>query len=255
MLTHTSGIMDTFNTQSFKDYAADVVAGGEARTFTLEDQVLAAVKGGDPTGAPGERQQYTDTGYILLGAILEELTVKDMAAATRSLSGYGELDLENTWWEIFEPPPPQALPRARQYLGEFPGDGFGAEPFDLYGGGGMISSADDLARYFWALFHGDVFESPATLDLMKSKFQPEIVEGNSDLLVRHGLQAFDIDGHILYGHHGWWGVSVYYSPEADVLIAANWLQQLSGDRVGAQIRGIVADVLRLTDFRQRIPLE
>lgn len=253
LLTHTSGLVDTFNSQSFQDYFLAVLDGGATKTFSLEDQLAAAVEGGEPTGAPGERQQYTDTGYILLGAILEQITGQNMALATRSLTGYGSFARNNTWWEIYEAPPAGSLHRARQYYGTFEADGFGDAPFDLFGGGGMISSAEELARFFWALFHDQVFDDPATLELMKSKFHPAVPEVDEELLQRHGLQAWVMDGRTLFGHGGWWGVAVLYSPEDDVLVAGNWLQQHAGERMGALMRDLMADVLRLTGERAALP--
>ncbi len=244
LVNHTSGLMDVFNTKSFEAYYISVIEGGVTKSFTLEEQVQIAVNGGEPTGAPGARQAYTDTGYILLGAIVEELTQQDMGAAVRQLSGYGALNLQNTWWEVYETPPADALPRAKQYFGAFEGDGFGEQPFDLFGGGGMISSADDLSRYFWALFHGEVFQSPSTFDLMNFEVGAEVERADDKLLMRHGLQVFDINGDILIGHTGWWGVRVYYSPADDVLVAVNWLQQLAGGAMSERAKSIVAAVLQ-----------
>jgi len=243
LLTHTSGIVDVFNTQAFADYFSALLTGGEAKVFTLEEQVRTAVTGGEPTGVPGERQKYTDTGYILLGAMLETLTGENMAVATKTLSRYGEMGLNNTWWEVFEQPPSGALPRARQYYGEHHGDLLGAVPFDLFGGGGMISSAADLASYFQALFHGEVFEHAATLELMQSKFLPDVYEGDGEALVRHGVQAFEINGERLFGHGGWWGVGVYFSPQHDVIVVVNWLQQMAGEHMSVRSKEIVAEVM------------
>ena len=42
-----------------------------------------AVDWGDPIGMPGEVFSYSDTGYILLGAILEHVTETSMGTALR----------------------------------------------------------------------------------------------------------------------------------------------------------------------------
>ena len=246
LLTHTSGLVDVFNTETFQAYFATVLEGGAPKTFTLEEQIRIAVTGGDPTGRPGQKQAYTDTGYLLLGAILETLTGQDMGRATAELSRYDSLDLPNTWWEIFQTPPQGAMDRADQFYGGFLGDDYGPEPFDLYGGGGMISSSSDLARWYWALFHGNVFEQPATLAVMQSLFLPEEYEGEGEELLRHGLQATQLDGQLLFGHSGWWGVAVYYSPQDDVLVAANWLQQHAGTEMTERVKTIVIEATRLS---------
>ena len=201
--------------------------------------------GGEPVHAPGASQAYTDTGYILLGAMLENLTDMNMAKAVRVHSGYGALALHNTWWEVFEAPPIAALARAKQYYGGFDGDDFGIEPFDLYGGGGMISSAADLAHYFWGLFHGQVFTANSTLELMTSEIRLSAGQPSAGgLPLRHGLQAQVIEGEVLYGHSGWWGVTVYYCPQLDFLVTVNWLQQLAGETMMETSRSIVAATMR-----------
>ena len=43
---------------------------------------------------------------------------------------------------------------------------------DLYGGGGLVSTCADLAKFFRALLlRGEVFDSPATLVTMTTRLQ------------------------------------------------------------------------------------
>ena len=238
LLTHTSGIIDVFNTQSFGEYIEALLAGSTKKNFTLEEQVRMAAEVSERVHGLGEDQQYTDTGYILLGAIIENLTGQSMAAAVREHSGLGELNLENTWWEVFEEAPKRALPRAKQFFGEFDGDDMGDEPFDLFGGGGLVSSSHDLAKYFWSLYQAEPFDDPATLEMMKSKFKDFEP-------LRHGLQYWDFDGKPIYGHGGWWGVNTFYSPEDNVLVVVNWLQQHAGQEMSDLAKGIVKDAIWL----------
>ena len=68
--------------------------------------------------------------------------------AVRDLVGYSNLGMDSTWWEILEPPPAGVPDRAHQFLEDIDVYAF-APYYDLYGGGGVVSTVGDLAR-----FHG-----------------------------------------------------------------------------------------------------
>ena len=82
------------------------------------------------------------------------------------------------------------------------------------------------------------FQDPKTLEVMQSKF------GEFDSL-RHGLQYSQVDGKPIYGHGGWWGVNTYYSPEDEVLVVVNWLQQHAGQEMSDLAKDIFKDTIRL----------
>ncbi len=90
----------------------------------------------------------------------------------------------------------------------------------------MISSCQDLIKFFWALFHNQVFDDQATLDIMKTR-PPIDALNHAGSALGHGLHRFDFDGEQLYGHTGCWGVSVFYPLKHDVLVSINWLQQMA----------------------------
>ena len=81
LLQHTSGLYD---------YASDVdfqvqVLGEPSRRWTREEQVRLAMMEGDPLGEPGEVYAYSDTGYVLLGDVIERATGETLGAAYRDL--------------------------------------------------------------------------------------------------------------------------------------------------------------------------
>ena len=110
---------------------------------------------------PGEGVSLSDTGYVLLGEILERRTGLGLAGSCRSLSQLEKLDLGLTYLETLESRPRAAQPRAHQYYETIDSTGFDPT-FDLYGGGGIVSTVDDLARFYRALLEGRVFKSTAT---------------------------------------------------------------------------------------------
>lgn len=230
LMSHSAGFYDHGNDPKyFKAITAD-----PAHRWTREEQVRRSMEWGAPVGAPGQHFRYSDTGYILLGDIVERASGEALPKAVRRLLKLDRLGLTSTWWEIAESPPRGVPPRARQFLGTQEGTQWSGT-FDLYGGGGLVMSAHDLATFFAALFEGRIFEKPDTLQTMQWKGPHE----HSDMY-RLGLFAESVDGQTYYWHGGFWGTYVYYSPGTGRAAAAvttnvtgaRQVKELAGEAVG-----------------------
>lgn len=83
----------------------------------------------------------------------------------RKLLNYDGLGLHSTWMETMESAPTGAETRAHQYLGEV--DTYDWDPsLDLYGGGGLASTPDDMATFMRAVFTRGLYMRAATADTM-----------------------------------------------------------------------------------------
>ncbi|CAM2070419.1 Beta-lactamase family protein [Sulfidibacter corallicola] len=214
LLTHTSGMFDH---ASDPRYIERIMADPDKR-WTRAEQVGLCVEFGEPKGKPGEYFQYSDTGYILLGEIVERVSGKPLAEAFPELLKFKDLGLEVTRMEV-----PDAgklsVPRAHQYLGDT--DTHDWDPsLDLYGGGGLISTAGELAIFFHALLGGKVFDRPETLETMLTAVEAKDGDG-----YRMGLEPIDVDGHRGWGHRGFWNTFAYYFPDLDLAIAGSVMQR------------------------------
>jgi D-alanyl-D-alanine carboxypeptidase len=202
LLSHTSGIADHTKTQQFND----TLETHPDKAWTRDIQMDALVRWTDPIAAPGVKYYYSDDGYCLLGNIVERLTHKSLAAAVRGTLDFDKLGLAATYWETQEPVARRAGPRAHQFLGAH--DTYAWNPsLDMYGGGGLVATPVDLARFLLALFDGKVFKHPATLQMMISK------EGlPADSPYRLGIFEYDAGGVKAYGHSGFWGTAAMVVP-------------------------------------------
>lgn len=241
LLNHTSGM---------PDYAMDpayqaAVTAQPARRWTRLEQVQWAMKM-KPSGAPGGQFVYSDTGYVLLGDVIERATGKPQAAAYRSLIDYDRIGLHNTWFETLEPALAGAPPRAGQSIGGE--DTTGVDPsFDLYGGGGLVSTLEDQAHFIAALFTGKVFHQAGTLDLMQAIPSVSAVDGTPTTYAL-GIHKNRFDGIECWGHSGFWGSSMYYCPAALLTIALNRYtadEPTGYDGAGALKAAILMQRLRL----------
>ena len=157
LMQHSAGLSDHADDAYVRDVLAD-----PAHAWTRGEQLRRYTSQPRPIGPPGAKFQYSDTGYVLLGEIIERTAGDSLAAVARRELGFDRLGLATTWWEIAEPAPAGAAPRARQFLGKRDVTDVSAT-MDLYGGGGLVMSARDLARWTADLFEGRVYERPATL--------------------------------------------------------------------------------------------
>jgi D-alanyl-D-alanine carboxypeptidase len=211
LLQHTSGLYDYGED---KDFQAFVFSHPRHR-WTRAEQIRWAMTHGKRLSAPGAKYHYSDTGYVLLGEMLERLTGRGLAAAYRTLLRFDRLRLDETYLETLEPKPAKAKPRAHQYLGTFDVTRFHPS-FDLYGGGGHVSTVDDLARFYRALVAGRVFKNAATLRTMLGKPRPARTSE-----IGMGIVATPVPGHgTCWGHGGFWGVVAGHCPRTGVTIAS-----------------------------------
>lgn len=208
VLSHTAGLND--HAQS-PDFVA-VWLADPLTHWPRERHIEKLAAWTAPVGRPGERFAYSDSGYVLLGDVIERATGKPLAAAVRALVGLDALGLEATWWEQAEAARAQ---RAHQRL-----DGTDTyhwdATFDLYGGGGLVATVPDIARFFNALLSGKVFEKPETLALMLS------AQGlPAESPYRLGIFEYDFAGHTAFGHAGFWGTLVAHEPATGRTFAAS----------------------------------
>ncbi len=206
LLSHTSGLADHAQTPQF----LQAITGDPQGEWTRARDVARLAEWTDPVGAPGEKFAYSDTGYVLLGQIVETVTGQDLPDAVREQLGLDRLGLEHTWWERYEQP--RGRVRAHQV---FKGtDTYDWNPsMDLYGGGGLVASTADVAAFFDALLSGRVFRESATLAAMLSR------DGlPADSPYRHGLFVYDAAAGSI-GHSGFWGTLVMREPASQRTIA------------------------------------
>jgi D-alanyl-D-alanine carboxypeptidase len=216
LLTHTAGIYD----YAMDSHFAPIVFAVPNHRWTRAEQVDSAMVWGAPYAPPGKVFHYTDTGYILLGEIIERLSGKSLAAAYRSLLNFDALGLSSTWLETLEPRPAGVPDLAHQYLGD--SDTRGIDPsFDLYGGGGLAATTADMARFTRALFAGGVFAKPTTITLMTTL--PDIADAAR--AYAFGMSRQELAGDTYWGHSGFWNTLAEHVPVRDVTVAAAVTQQ------------------------------
>lgn len=220
-LNHTSGLFDyavgnqTYRTLASKD---------ANKRWTRTEQLQGAMDWGPKQGYPGEVYHYSDTGYILLGEILENLNKTDLAQALRTIIDYKKLGIENLYLQSIEDTPKDLPKHVRRYSGKIDRTDWD-NSIDLYGGGGLVGTSKDIAKFYYALFNGKVFDNENTLQLMLTEpsYGPEFDATNPNVKHYHyGLYSYDVFGVKSYVHSGIWGTHVAYMPEYNASFAFNY---------------------------------
>ncbi|WP_380280183.1 serine hydrolase domain-containing protein [Kitasatospora purpeofusca] len=162
LLQHTGGLHD-----DYPDYiSADDFRQHRYDSYTPE-QTVARAMGHRPDFRPGEHWSYGNTGYVLLGMIIERVTGQPWHAEVRDRI-VRPLGLDHTFWPGTSPTLPR--PHARTYqsfkAGEPAVDVTEQVGPGTNGEAGLVSTTADLDRFFGALLGGRLLP-PAQLAQMK----------------------------------------------------------------------------------------
>lgn len=222
-LQHRSGLFD---------YAAggspyiDSVIKNPTKKWTRTQQLEFAMNAGDPLGLPGKVYGYSDTGYILLGEIIEKVTGQSLAKALRDLLKFEALGLSSTYMEGMEAKPAGLQSPVHRYIGDYDATKLD-NSIDLYGGGGLVSTTKDLAVFFDALFNEKIFKYPETLNLMLED-PGALPNGAESEDYRMGLSQDGVLGITGYMHFGFWGTVWIHMPKPNYTMVVNFTNQPEG---------------------------
>ncbi len=170
-----------------------------------------------PHFKPGEGYYYSDTNYVLLGLIIEQITGDSLSDQIRQRV-LEPLEMHDTYFEFYEAETGSGK-RLNSYQGRLNMTKYFNTSFD-WGGGGLVSTTQDMATFMQALFGMELFEYESTLHLMLDNSENE-ADGAS---YARGINQYALDGDTYYEHGGHWGSLMMYNPERDVVLSAHLAQ-------------------------------
>ncbi|MDN3205608.1 serine hydrolase domain-containing protein [Algoriphagus sediminis] len=229
-LRHSAGFFDHTNAP---DFFPRVLENPDYE-WTRTEQFQLCVDQGEPIGPPGEQFRYSDTGYLILGEIIERYTGKDLDGGIKELLKLESFGLERTDFERKDPKTDEL--RIHQYFQGI--DTYGFSPtIDYYGGGGLLSTTEELVLFFEALFTDQIFEKPETLEIM---LEPVTYSSRAGMDYQMGMYRIQINDMLAYTHTGFWGTQVVYMPQLDLYMSANY----SSIWKGSGIAPVFSKILR-----------
>lgn len=160
LLTHSSGIFCYTDIPGYWD-------GVAIRKDVTTEELIAVFANLPMDFAPGDEFRYSNSGYVLLGAIIEEVSGQSYADFMQT-EVFDRLELQNTSHGGL-----QLVPgRVHGYAGtpgEYKNAGF-LSMTQAHGAGALLSTVDDMAKWTKALFGGE-FLSKASLDTMTAEYE------------------------------------------------------------------------------------
>jgi D-alanyl-D-alanine carboxypeptidase len=223
LLTHGSGLRD--HAQHGTPFGAAVLSN-PSRIWTHAEQVELCMVLGGPLSEPGTHFSYSDTAYVILGDLLERVAGQPLHQLMRGLLHFEHLGLVQTHFERHEPTP-SGQRRAGQYFGTLEATSIDCSS-DLSGGGGLIATTDEMARFFRAVTVGELFERRQTTALALATPSLIFTPGRESLhapLMR-GRWVGSEQG---WSHGGFWGAFAAYFPGSDVTMALCVNQAVPGE--------------------------
>lgn len=203
LLSHRSGIPNIFREQN---------AQGNVKTTPMsKDEHLALIVKATPDFEPDTKSAYSNSGYFVLGLIIEQVTGKFYEAVLQEKIvdkiGLGDTYLATGNIDVNRN-------EALTYL-MLPGGDWKpvpeTHPSLLFSAGAIVSTPGDLATFIQALFDGKIV-SKESLDQMKTMRDGE----------GFGMVTFTFAGKTFYGHTGGadnYGVWLAYLPEEKLALA------------------------------------
>ena len=188
LLTHTSGIQSYTDLDEF---------GPLMRKDVTVPEIIALFKDKPLEFAPGERWKYNNSGFFLLGAIIEKVTGMSYEAFLRK-NIFDPLGLKHTYYGNAT----RIIPRRVPGYGPGQDNGFSnAEYLSMtspYSAGALLSNVDDLAAWNAALLAGKVLK-PETLARAWTAYK--LVDGSSTSY-GYGWAVASYEGHRMIMHGG-----------------------------------------------------
>ena len=231
LLDHTSGIKGYTESPAF--------FGGIATQALPRDTLLRLMEGEAWDFEPGYGLIYNNTGYFLMGRILEEVSGSSYADLLQERI-FGPLGMDRTH---YCDPSRVVEGRAKGYQAS--AEGLGRAPYLdhrwPFAAGSICSTARDLIRWNRALHGGEVLSAEG----YRSLITPEPLADGSPVLYAKGLvHRKDRYGEVIEHGGGIFGFlsEVRYYPEEDLALVV--LQNTAGPRApGAVIEGLASLLL------------
>lgn len=166
-------------------------------------ELLALMARGAPEFEPGTRYAYSNSGYFLLGCLVEKLTgepyEKTLREQISAKIGLRDTHPADTVADNHES-------ASYRYAGSWE-SGPETHPSLLFGGGSLVSTPQDLATFIHALFSGKLIPANSLQQMIQD---------------RSGIDTFHFGGQVYYGHTGGvdgFGAWLAYLPEEKLAFA------------------------------------
>lgn len=221
LLTHTSGINDYFDGRAKGGALSKRALDDLGRTWLPSDLLNHTRHNQRPVARPGERFAYSDTGYVLLGRILEETSKISFEALVHDRV-FLPLEMTRAFMPFRSAPQQGGSSLAPMWLGKTRVDTSPALTLD-WAGGGIAATPTDFLRLIRGLHSGSLIsqESWAWMRMVRHRFRMGLDYGGGAMIINFAkLSPWARHWPRLIGHLGVSATHVWHDPlhKADIVI-------------------------------------
>ena len=218
LLNHTSGLHDYFGDKPKQgSRMLNILLEEPSRRLTPAEVVKWSKENLNSHFPPGKRFHYSDTGYHLLGLIVEKITSRQFHEAL-TVHIFRPLGMSHSnLLQYSEPDRKTGLPVSACYVGDKNIINYASLSID-YAGGGIVSTSDDLLKFMSGLTHFSIIRRE-TFDKMKdwAKFFPGVDYGYGVMNIR-GTPIIMPRKYSSWGNAGSTGSFMFYHPRLDLYL-------------------------------------
>jgi len=221
LLNHTSGLHDYFQDKPEQGKPMiDILLDEPSRFWTPQEVIQWSRDNLKSHFPPGKGFHYSDTGYHILGLIIEKITTKPFHEALKHYI-FQPLGMNHSYLLHYsEPMVKSQYPVADFYTGNINVTQYRSLGID-YAGGGIVATAEDLLKFMRALVKHEILRED-TFEKMKdwAKFSIGIDYG-------YGLMNFKTipllmpEKYNVWGNAGSIGAFMFYHPAMDIYLIGN----------------------------------
>ena len=187
LLNHTSGIIDLFKIPEwFALWPTDVEPSGLVDLFINKPLLFE----------PGEKYSYSNSGYVLLGIIVEKVSGKSYADYMNS-NIFSPLKMENTYISASRESVPN---RVTGY--QLTNDGFVeaeyVSPTHFFGGGSILTNTEDMVKWYMGLQSGEII----TKEWVDKAMTPTILNNGDTAYYGYGFEMSNLSNMKIIEHGG-----------------------------------------------------
>ena len=244
LLQHTSGLPDYF-TGTTVDGSPNVINQllvDTNKSWSPQDMIEFAKEKMKPHFVPGQGYHYTDTEYVLLALIIENISGTSLDRFFQQFI-FEPLEMDASYINLKSAPIKNPLPMAQFYAGDIALSSIQSLSAD-WGGGGLVSTTQDHIQFLRAFQDDKIVKKETRLAMQHWVRETKGMEYGFGIRKVSFKNLFDTDTKLeIIGHTGSTASFLWYCPQLDTYIAGT-LNQLEASRSTPQL---VFEILTLIE--------
>ncbi|WP_438349696.1 serine hydrolase domain-containing protein [Paenibacillus sp. FA6] len=247
LLNHTSGLNCFLEDKPKQGKSMlDMLFDDPSRFWTPQEAIQWSKEHLQSHFPPGKGFHYSDTGYNLLGLIIEQITSKSLHDVLRHVI-FEPLEMNHSYLILrSEPTIPSEFPMAHLYGRNINMTDYQSLSIS-YAGGGIVSTNEDLLKFMKALVHDEIVKEDTLANMKKdwAKFFIGIDYGYGIMNFKT-IPLFMPQKYNMWGNAGSTGTFLFYHPDMDTYLIGS-LNHFRYNRKGIRLMLQIIDKLSKCD--------